>query len=112
MVTTIDGKTIRRQMPKTEGAHMQFMMDMRNQGDDKIENLLSDADGQGVWGEVVYPSLGLWYDEMDDPDLANATSEVLNDWVAEEILNRYPRFVSCATLPLQSVELSVKEVER
>jgi predicted TIM-barrel fold metal-dependent hydrolase len=112
MVTTIDGKTIRRQMPKMEGAHMQFMMDMRNQGGDKIENRLSDADGQGVWGEVIYPSLGLWYGEMDDPDLANAASEVLNDWVADEILNRSPRFVPCATLPLQSVELSVKEVER
>ena len=30
---------------------------------------LKHLDDQGVWGEVVFPSLGLWYSEIESPDL-------------------------------------------
>ena len=45
---------------------------------------------------------------MSDGELVKAASEVLNDWVADEIMTLSPRLVPCATLPLQSIELSVR----
>jgi len=110
IVTTIDGKTITRRAPG--GANLEMMEAMRAQGGNDNSKRMTDLDGQGVWGEVVFPSLGLWYGEMESTDLAQAAAEVLNDWVAEEIMSLSHRLVPCATLPLQSIELSVKEVER
>jgi predicted TIM-barrel fold metal-dependent hydrolase len=110
IVTHIDGRTITRRAPG--GANLQMAEAMRAQGGNDNSKRMADLDGQGVWGEVVYPSLGLWYGEMSDGQLVKAASEVLNDWVADEIMSLSPRLVPCATLPLQSIELSVKEVER
>ena len=73
---------------------------------------LEHLDDQGVWGEVVYPSLGLWYGQIDDPHLVSEAAKVLNDHVHDELIRTSPRFVPTATLPLQSVELSIKEVQR
>jgi predicted TIM-barrel fold metal-dependent hydrolase len=110
IVTHIDGKVIKRRAPG--GANLEMMEAMRAQGGNDNSKRMADLDDQGVWGEVVYPSLGLWYGEIEDPDLARAAAEVLNDWVADELIALSPRLVPCATLPLQSVDLSVKEVER
>ena len=73
---------------------------------------LEHLDDQGVWGEVVYPSLGLWYGLIDDPHLVAEAARVLNDHVHDELIRTSHRFVPTATLPLQSVELSVKEIHR
>ena len=111
IITYIDGKVIKRRAPG--GANLQMMEAMRAQGGTDNSKRMDDLDEQGVWGEVVFPSLGLWYGEIESPDLAAAAAEVLNDWVADEILALAPnRLVPCATLPLQSIELSVAEVER
>ncbi len=110
MVTYIDGKTITRRIPG--GANLEMMEAMRAQGTYDNSKRLADLDDQGVWGEVIFPSLGLWYGEIESTDLADAAAEVLNDWVAEDLIARSPRFVPCATLPLQSIESSVAEVER
>jgi len=110
ITTHIDGKVITRKAPG--GANMKMMEAMRAQGGNDNSQRMSDLDEQGVWGEVVFPSLGLWYGEIESTDLAHAAAEVLNDWVAEEIMSLSPRLVPCATLPLQSIELSVREVER
>ncbi|HLN15552.1 MAG TPA: amidohydrolase family protein [Acidimicrobiales bacterium] len=110
IVTHIDGKTITRRAPG--GAKLEMIEAIRAQGGNDNSKRLDDLDSQGVWGEVVFPSLGLWYGELETPDVAKAAAEVLNDWVAEEIMSLSPRLVPCATLPLQSVEYSLGEVER
>jgi predicted TIM-barrel fold metal-dependent hydrolase len=111
IITYVDGKVIKRRAPG--GANLQMMEAVRAQGGTDNSKRMQDLDEQGVWGEVVFPSLGLWYGEIESPDLAAAAAEVLNDWVADEILTLAPnRLVPCATLPLQSIELSVAEVQR
>jgi predicted TIM-barrel fold metal-dependent hydrolase len=110
IITYIDGQVIKRRMPG--GANAEMMEAMRAQGGTDNSQRLADLDEQGVWGEVVFPSLGLWYGEIESVDLATAAAEVLNDWVADEIMALSPRLVPCATLPLQSIEASVAEVER
>src|SRR4029078_12768414 len=82
IVTHIDGKVLRRRVPG--GATQQMIEAVRAQGGTGTPKRMADLDEQGVWGEVVFPSLGLWYGEMDSEDLAAAAAEVLNDWVAGE----------------------------
>src|SRR5262249_37585418 len=35
-----------------------------------VHKRMADLDKEGIWGEVVYPSLGLWDYLIKDPDLA------------------------------------------
>ena len=44
-------------------------MQQGGEGASKGAVRLEHLDDQGVWGEVVYPSLGLWYGQIDDPHL-------------------------------------------
>jgi predicted TIM-barrel fold metal-dependent hydrolase len=110
IITYIDGKVIRRRAPG--GANLELMEEMRARGGTDNSKRMADLDDQGVWGEVVFPSLGLWYGEMESIDLATAAAVVLNDWVRDEIMSLSNRLVPCATLPLQSIEHSVAEVQR
>ena len=72
IITYIDGKVIKRRAPG--GANLQMMEAMRAQGGTDNSKRMADLDEQGVWGEVVFPSLGLWYGEIDVPDLVAAAA--------------------------------------
>jgi len=109
-ITTVDGKTIRRRAP---GPAQQKMREAtRPPGAFDPRKRLADLDQEGIWGEVTYPSLGLWYGEINDPALASASATALNDWVWETGAGASPRLVVTATLPLQSIEDSARELER
>ena len=105
----IDGKRIRRRLPGP--AQMQMRDAIRPPGASDTRARLRDLDDQGVWGEVVFPSLGLWYGQIDDPHLVAEAARVLNDYVSD-VMSISPRFVPTATLPLQSIERSLAEAER
>jgi len=108
-IVHVDGKRFRRRLP---GPAQQEMRDaIRPPGASDPSARLADLDDQGVWGEVVFPSLGLWYGQIDDPALVTAAASVLNDYVIEALAIS-PRFVPTATLPLQSVEHSAQELAR
>jgi predicted TIM-barrel fold metal-dependent hydrolase len=118
-IVHIDGRQIRRKIPKPSSPEMaearrKFSEEMAQggagAGNAKVR--LGHLDDQGVWGEVVYPSLGLWYGEIRDPNLVAAAATVLNDYVHDELIRTSPRFIPSASLPLQSLELSMKEAER
>jgi predicted TIM-barrel fold metal-dependent hydrolase len=120
-IVHIDGRQIRRALPKprpeTAARLVAFREAMSSErqaygGRGGGEVRLTHLDDQGVWGEVVYPSLGLWYNEIESPDLVTAAARVLNEHVHADLIERSPRFVPTATLPLQSVEDSVKEAQR
>jgi predicted TIM-barrel fold metal-dependent hydrolase len=115
----VDGKSIRRRLPRpnkpsTARALVEFVEGMKQGGEGEWKGSvrLEHLDDQGVWGEVVYPSFGLWYGLIDDPLLVNDAAKLLNDHVHDELIRTSPRFVPAATLPLQSVELSVAEAQR
>ncbi len=118
-IVHIDGDSFRRKLPKppnpsTAKAMIEFMeaMEQGGEGQGKGSVRLQHLDEQGVWGEVVYPSLGLWYGQIHDPHLVAEAARVLNDFVHDELISTSPRFVPTATLPLQSVELSIVEAQR
>jgi len=118
-IVHIDGRTITRRIPKPSSPEMaearrkfQEGMAQGGLGASNADARLEALDGQGVWGEVIFPSLGLWYGEIGDAHLVDAAARVMNDFVKEALIDRSPRFVPTATLPLQSKELSIAEARR
>ncbi len=108
----IDGKVYRRRMPggnlvDEEGK----TVDQRAPGANDPKLRLQDLDGEGIWGEVVYPSLGIWTASVEDPLLVRAGCEAVNDW-AIEYQAVSPRYVCTAMIPLLDVTDAVREIER
>jgi predicted TIM-barrel fold metal-dependent hydrolase len=72
---------------------------------------LSDLDAEGIWAEVLYPSLGLWQRMLRDPTLAREATKAQNEWIKAEIQDVAPnRLVPTAQLPLLSIDDAVREV--
>ncbi len=120
-IVHIDGQEIRRRLPRPSESTTKALADFRaaqfsasqaGGGTAGGSLRLTHLDDQGVWGEVIFPSLGLWYSQIDSLDLVRAAAVVLNDYVREELIEASSRLVPTATLPLQSLELSVQEARR
>jgi predicted TIM-barrel fold metal-dependent hydrolase len=73
---------------------------------------LGDQDEEGVWGEVIYPSVGLWNGLIKDPALYREGVRVFNDYIKEEFLDLSPRFVPAAEVSIRTVEDAVAETNR
>jgi len=73
---------------------------------------MADLDREGVWGEVIYNSLGLWNGLIRDPALYREGVRVLNDWLKETYIDVTSRYVPAAEIPTLSVEDAVAEVIR
>ncbi len=116
-IVHVDGQTIRRRVPKpiAEGEFegMTFMeVEMRPPGARDARMRLKDLDDEGIWGEVVYPSLTLWNNFIRDAEVARAAARAINDWAISEIQGVSPRLVCTAALPLRSVEDAIAELQR
>ena len=55
-------------------------------GDAKLR--LADLDHEGIWGEVVFPSLGMWNASFRTREALKAAIRVSNDWAKTEIMER------------------------
>jgi predicted TIM-barrel fold metal-dependent hydrolase len=114
----VDGQTIRRALPRPikdgEFAGMTIAdIGSRPPGARDARLRLADLDDEGIWGEVIFPSLGLWASEIKDPELLREGCKAINDWALEEVQGVAPsRLVATAMLPLLEVDDAVAEVER
>ena len=73
---------------------------------------IADLDADGVWGEVLYPTIALFGFLIPDPELRWACARAYNDWLAETFASTSNRFAGAAMIPVQEVDLAVAEVER
>ncbi|MGD9700996.1 MAG: amidohydrolase family protein [Acidimicrobiia bacterium] len=109
----IDGQEFRRRMPKAamlvdENGQTVFQ---RAPGANDMKLRLKDLDQEGIWAELVYPSIGIWMSSIHDAKLLAAGCAAINDWAFE--YQRYsPRYVCTATIPLLDAEHAVAEIER
>ena len=92
--------------PSTEGAS-----GMRAGGFDP-DVRIKDLDEDGVWGEVLYPTIGLFGFMIPDPELRIACAQVYNTWLAETFAATSSRFAGAALIPIQDVDAAVREIER
>lgn len=109
----IDGEQFRRRVPRADmltDEQGRTVTQRAPGANDKALRLL-DLDGEGIWAELVYPSIGIWMSSIRDPELLAAGCRAINDWAIE--YQRFsPRYVCTATVPLLDAEQAVAEVQR
>src|SRR6059058_2612271 len=76
------------------------------------EQHLSDMRLDGVSGEVLYPSQGLFYFRVTDTPLMSAIFRAYNDWLAEFCATDPARLKGIAMINLDDVQDGIKELER
>jgi predicted TIM-barrel fold metal-dependent hydrolase len=76
------------------------------------EQHLADMRLDGVAGEVLYPSQGLFYFRVADTALMSAIFRAYNDWLAEFCRTDSARLKGIAMVNLDDVQDGIKELER
>ena len=71
-----------------------------------------DLDEDGVWGEVLYPTIALFGFMIPDPALRWATARAYNDWRGETFAAASKRFAGAALIPVQEPDEAVREIDR
>src|SRR5436190_17830424 len=117
----IDGQEFRRDMPtgqvkKTRGVNARPVDSEPNDfvkraiaGNDP-DLRLKDLDDEGVWAEVIYPSLGIWAFHIRTPKVAAAGARAMNEFMLD-FQSHSPRFVFCASIPLVDVNDAIAEIK-
>src|SRR5262245_37647562 len=76
------------------------------------EQHLRDMSRDGIAGEVLYPSQGLFYFKLADTGLMSAIFRAYNDWLAEFCQTDPARLKGIAMINLDDVEEGITELER
>jgi len=106
----IDGTSFRRKLPSA--AQQEFYEESsRAPGARNVDLRLKDLDQEGIWGELVFPSLGMWSSSFKTPEVLREALKVSNDWAAETIMPAQ-RLVPTAQVSTLSIEDAVAEIER
>ena len=107
----IDGMSFRRRLPT--GKAMEFFeASSRAPGAGDITKRLPDLDQEGIWSELVFPSLGMWSSSFRTPEVLREALRVSNDWAFETIDKFSPRLISTAQVSTLVIEDAVAELER
>lgn len=111
----VDGKSFTRPMPRisvVKGIDGQTLEEaLRAPGDRDFTIRRKDLDDEGIWAEVIYPSVGLWNSMITDPGLVREAVRVINGWCAR-VQTESIRHVLPAQISHLNVEDAVAEVER
>ena len=108
---TVDGQSFQRRLPSP--AQAEFME--RSAATDGMHDVavrMRDLDGEGIWAEVVYPSLGMWNSMFRDPVLVREAMRVSNDWAHDTLIKASPRLLPTAQVSMLSIGDAISEVER
>jgi predicted TIM-barrel fold metal-dependent hydrolase len=100
----VDGQVISRQLNDLMDA-------IRPPGASDIEIRLRDLDNEGVRCQLAFPSMGFWTANIEDPELARATTHAYNEWALEEVIARQRRVIPTATVSIADIDDAVKELE-
>ena len=113
----VDGEIIERKIPQPiregENAGLRLQeVHNRPPGARDSRARLADMDNEGVWGQVLFPSLGIWNNLIKHPELSRRIAQTTNDWAREDIESVSVRYVCAGLLPLRSIDHAVEEVGR
>src|SRR5919197_1218057 len=100
----------RFEAPETISAQGRFE-DVHQGGYDPVQHL-QDMQLDGVAGEVLYPSQGLFYFKVADPQLMSAIFRAYNDWLAGFCRPDPARLKGIAMINLDNVHDGIGELER
>jgi predicted TIM-barrel fold metal-dependent hydrolase len=107
----IDGMSFRRKLPT--GTQKEFMeASNRAPGARDVPLRMKDLDQEGIWCEVVFPSLGMWSSSFRTPEVLREALRVSNDWAWETIEKGSNRLVTTAQVSTLDIDDAVRELER
>src|SRR6516225_12266488 len=72
---------------------------------------IPDMDVDGIDAAFLYPSIGLSFGGVEDPELVHALYHAYNRWLADYCRPYPDRLFGVAMLPLHSVELAIQEMQ-
>ena len=67
---------------------------------------------EGIAGECIYPTKGLYLWNMEDPKAGALCARIYNDWMYDLLEARSERFRCAAMIPTWNVEDAIAEVQR
>jgi predicted TIM-barrel fold metal-dependent hydrolase len=100
----------RFEAPETISDHARFE-DVHTGGYDPEQHMV-DMKIDGVAGEVLYPSQGLFYFKVQDTKLQEAIFRTYNDWLAEFCSTNPQRLKGLAMISLDDVQAGIREMHR
>jgi predicted TIM-barrel fold metal-dependent hydrolase len=77
-----------------------------------VTRRLQDMDAEGVYRQVMYTSVGLFFGGNEEPKLMGALCRAYNTWVADFCKQAPDRLFALAIVPLMDVETSILEARR
>jgi predicted TIM-barrel fold metal-dependent hydrolase len=109
----VDNKEFRRRMPRAQLTDPEtgLTVDARAPGANDPHLRLKDLDQEGIWAELVYPSIGIWTSSIEDPVLLREGMKAINDW-AITYQDVSPRYVCTASIPLLDGDDAATEIRR
>lgn len=73
---------------------------------------ICDLDEDGIAGEVLYPTIGLFIHNIPDGALQQACARVYNDWLAEVFSQSSKRFAGVGLVSVVDLPAAEAEIER
>jgi predicted TIM-barrel fold metal-dependent hydrolase len=107
----VDGQTFRRRLPSI--VQEEFMQaTVAAAGSRDVGSRLADLNAEGIWSELVFPSLGMWASSFRTPELLREAMRASNDWAKETIGDQSPRLIPTAQVSTLDIDDAVGELER
>ena len=107
----VDGQVFRRRLPSI--AQEEFMeATVAAAGSRDVEMRLADLDDEGIWSELVFPSLGMWAGSFRTPELLREAMRASNDWSKDTIMDHSPRLLPTAQVSTLDIDDAVEEIKR
>jgi predicted TIM-barrel fold metal-dependent hydrolase len=76
----------------------------------KPEHRLRILREEGIAGECIYPTIGLYVWALTDPDGGKVSCRIYNEWIVDQLESRSPRFRCAGLVPTWRVEDAIEEV--
>ncbi len=107
----VDGQVFRRRLPSP--AQQEFIAAMVSAaGSHDVSKRLADLDNEGIWSELVFPSLGMWSSSFRTPELLREAMRASNDWAKETLMDYSPRLIPTAQVSTLDIDDAVGELKR
>jgi predicted TIM-barrel fold metal-dependent hydrolase len=107
----IDGQVFRRRLPSILQDEF-FQATVAAAGSHDVEMRMADLDDEGIWSELVFPSLGMWAGSFRTPELLREAMRASNDWAKETIMDHSPRLLPTAQVSTLDIDDAVDEIKR
>jgi len=108
----VDGETYQFPTPtvskRKDGRPSMHEMSSSAPGARDLKARIADLNQEGIWGEVVYSSIGIWEGMIKDRELIREAAKAQNVWKVREVQGIAPdRLIAVASIPMRNVEDAV-----